>query len=184
MLLLFPQADERLELRELGRKKLEEFRKLKSMLLSGRLSRALLSNVDNTSMLDDVMQASPATTPASDCTKHPVEDVASTKQDAVGGPAVADPLVDMLLQQLHDVMHDKQALQQECGELRSQNEQLSELVGYLSHQLQEQSSTAAALPSDTSALLLDDTSATADSITEDSCEGYEEVAAWKYRNDA
>jgi hypothetical protein len=48
------------------------------------------------------------------------------------GAAGADPLTDLLLAQLQTMMSEKQALQQQVDNLLRENEQLTELVGYLS----------------------------------------------------
>lgn len=67
------------------------------------------------------------------------------------GDSSRDPLVDMLLAQVESLMRDKASLQQQNLALKRENEQLQELVGYLTEQQtldQQSSGTWEAAPND------------------------------------
>ncbi|KAK9916646.1 hypothetical protein WJX75_005330 [Coccomyxa subellipsoidea] len=110
------QDDRRAQLREVGRRKFEEFR-------ARRQSKASLPP-----------------TPTSDGKPSLAQLVFKDQSPAPGVAAVTDaqpesgPLVDMLLQQVSELMQEKRSLTRANEQLQRENQQLQELVGYLSYE--------------------------------------------------
>jgi hypothetical protein len=120
------QASERNALREAGRKKVDEYRKLKAALLNGDLIEVQTKQrtFSNGNLAAAGIPASP-----------PAEQQEQQQQTPVGDSH--DPMVDVLLSQVKSLMLDKQKLAAHCSSLQRENEQLVELVGYLSLEQQQ-----------------------------------------------
>lgn len=178
------QTEERAELRNLGRRKLEEYRMLKQTLAGGDLAQLLQKavgfsptttlalNPRSSSSSSGISAYRPdgSTSPTSSrgagsgnissslATRLPtVSSEGEPSSSSSGSSTVAqqqrhrlaqaqdsdavepqlpaagaDPLTDVLLAQLQTLMSEKQSLQQQVNNLLRENEQLTELVGYLS----------------------------------------------------
>ncbi|WIA16318.1 hypothetical protein OEZ85_013017 [Tetradesmus obliquus] len=103
------QAQEREALRLAGKAKLEQYRKLKA---------SVMNDIEN-----KLSTFTAATSEAS--------------PDGTGSSSDADPMVEMLLEQVSALMSDRQRLAAQCSTLQRENEQLTELVGYLSLEQQQ-----------------------------------------------
>ena len=128
------QAEERNGLREAGRRKLDQYRSLKQKCRNGDIDdiitgagfgvraspRAGLSAEDSKSKEQDAPER--------------INDAHRSDQAALGGLGPADPMIDCLLAQVNSLMQERQALQAVTDQLKRENEQLHELVGYLSLQ--------------------------------------------------
>lgn len=126
------QADERVRLREAGKKKLEEYRRKK------QLGAALGVQPQHINLLTSLchkpsIQVTNKEPPANKGVYSPPP---KPESPVVEEDNPDSPLIDMLLLQVNQLMQEKRGLQQDNDQLRRENEQLSELVGYLTLQLE------------------------------------------------
>jgi hypothetical protein len=185
------QNEERAELRNLGRRKLEEYRMLKQTLAggdlaqllqkavgfsptttlalnprssssssgisayrpdgstsptssratitsssgtgSGNISSSLATRLPTVSSEGEPSSSSSGSSTVVQQQRHRLAQAQDTTAVEPQLPAAgADPLTDVLLAQLQTLMSEKQSLQQQVNNLLRENEQLTELVGYLS----------------------------------------------------
>ncbi|BDA40383.1 hypothetical protein COCOBI_01-0360 [Coccomyxa sp. Obi] len=110
------QEERRAELREIGRRKFQEFR-------ARRTSRGALPPTPTSEGKPTLAQLVFKDQP-------PAYDDAQLDGSK-------DPMIDMLLQQVSELMQEKRELSQANEQLQRENQQLQELVGYLSYENSE-----------------------------------------------
>jgi hypothetical protein len=120
-------------MREAGRRKLDQYRMLKQKCRNGDIDDIITGagfGVRASSPLGEDSKS----TKEQDVPAAPKDaDTSRSDQQSLGlGPA--DPMIDCLLAQVNNLMQERQALQAVADQLRRENEQLHELVGYLSLQ--------------------------------------------------
>jgi hypothetical protein len=133
------QADEREKLRGAGRRKLEEFRRKKQLKTEPAPALPQPKPIPATLLpLLLPLSSSPAPGGLEQLMKEPPytpRGISISLASSTAGHE-RDPLVDMLAAQVNALMQDKQRLHQEACRLQMENEQLQELVGFLTVQLE------------------------------------------------
>ncbi|CAL8467326.1 g6863 [Coccomyxa elongata] len=107
------QEERRAELREIGRRKFQEFR-------ARRQSRGPLPPTPTSEGKPTLAQLV-------------FKDQSQDAHDEAQLDGSKDPMIDMLLQQVSELMQEKRVLSRANEQLQRENQQLQELVGYLSY---------------------------------------------------